>query len=165
MANGGLVLFTPHHAGVVVSDLDAAMDAYIENFGYTFFQFEVDEGNARLSAGSPSFKLQFGIGQPGLNFVELIQPIAGATLYSEYLAQNGPGLHHLGFSTMDLAGARDQFAAGGYSRLQDGNIRGLVEFSYYDAKDLGCIVEPLQFSCDLAGFLLQNARPYAHKSR
>ena len=153
-------MFTLHHAGIVVSDLDDAMKSFIENLGYRFFQFEVNEGNASLSESSATFSLSFGIGQLGLSFVELIQPVSGATLYSRYLDENGPGLHHLGYSALDLGAARKQFASSGYNCLQNGKINGLVEFSYYQAPDLACIVEPLQFSCDFATFLLQNAKPY-----
>jgi len=164
MSDSDLCIFTPHHVGIVVSDLETSMNAYIENFGYSFFQFEVNEGNASLSQSSPSFSLRFGLGQLGLNYVELIQPVSGTTLYSQHLVQRGPGLHHLAFAATDLAAARKQFAARGFTCLQDGSIHGLVDFSYYDAKELGCIVEPLQLSGDLVEFLLQNAQPYAGKS-
>jgi hypothetical protein len=160
MDNSRLTIFTPHHVGIVVSDLETAMDAYIANFGYTFFQFEVNEGSASLTESTPTFSLRLGVGQLGVNLIELIQPVSGTTLYSHYLAQRGPGLHHLGFSTTDLAAARKQFDTWGYRCLQNGTINGLVDFSYYDAATLGCIFEPLQLSFDLAAFLLQNARLY-----
>lgn len=153
-------LFTPHHAGIIVSDLNAAMSAYAANLKYTFFEFEVNEGNAVFSGSSAQFRLRLAIGQLDLSLIELIQPVSGTTIYSQYLAQYGPGLHHLGFSVIGLDGARSQMAARGYDCLQNGSIQGLVEFSYYDAKDLGCIIEPLELSCDLATFLLQNAHPY-----
>jgi hypothetical protein len=158
-------MFTPHHVGIVVSDLEAAMKGYIQDLGYRFFQFDVNEANASLSDSSATFSLRFGIGQLGLSFVELIQPVAGATLYSRYLDENGPGLHHLGYSALDLGAARKQFDSLGYNCLQNGKINGLVDFSYYQAPELACIVEPLQFSCDFATFLLQNAKAYPSESR
>jgi catechol 2,3-dioxygenase-like lactoylglutathione lyase family enzyme len=164
MAGSGLPIFTPHHVGIIVSDLDAAMNAYIGDLGYSFYQFEVNDGNATLPGSSPSFSLWFGLGQLGVNVIELIQPVSGTTVYSQHLADKGPGVHHLAFSTTDLAAARKGFAAQGYKCLQDGTIRGLVDFSYYDVPALGCVVEPLQLSCDLVAFLIQNAKPYVHKS-
>jgi hypothetical protein len=83
--------FMPHHAGVIVNDLDSAMDDFITNFGDTFFQFEVNQESARLSTGSSGFLLRLAIGQLGLNLVELIQPVSGDTLYSRRLAEQGPG--------------------------------------------------------------------------
>ncbi len=155
--------FMPHHAGVIVNDLDSAMDDFITNFGDTFFQFEVNQESARLSTGSSGFLLRLAIGQLGLNLVELIQPVSGDTLYSRRLAEQGPGLHHLAFSVTDLARARNQFDTRGPKCLHNGSIQGLVEFSYYDPLDSGCPVEPLQLSCDLMGFLLKNAEPYYGK--
>ena len=118
-------MFTPHHVGIVVSDIEAAMKGYIENLGYRFFQFEVNEGNASLSESSATFSLRFGMGQLGLSFVELIQPISGTTLYSKHLDENGPGLHHLGYSALDLGAARKQFTSSGYNCLQTGKSTGL----------------------------------------
>jgi methylmalonyl-CoA/ethylmalonyl-CoA epimerase len=159
--NGPSCSFTPHHAGIIVNDLEAAMDGYIANLGYSFFHFEVNAGNASLSVGSASFTLRLAIGQLGLNLVELIQPVSGDTLYSRRLDEEGPGLHHLAFAVDELTKARSQLEASGYICLQNGSIQGLVECSYYDAKELGCVVEPLQLSCDLTGFLLKNAKPYS----
>ena len=46
MATGTLNMLTPHHLGIVVADLDTAVYADIESFGYSFFQFTVNEGNS-----------------------------------------------------------------------------------------------------------------------
>ena len=165
MGNGNWFASTPHHVGLVVGDLTAAMNAYIEDFGYTFFQFEVNERNAALSGSSASFSLRFGIGQFGLNLIELIQPLSGTTIYSQHLTQRGPGLHHLAFSVSDLNAARQQLAARGYPCLQDGAIRGFVNFSYFEAQGMACIVEPLQLSADLLAFLAQSAETYLPKPR
>jgi len=160
MSDGQFGLLTPHHVGIVVSNLGAAMDAYIANFRYTFFQFEVNERNAQFTGASAAFTLRFGIGQLGASVVELIEPVSGTTLYSQHLAKKGPGLHHLAFSALDLDAARAAMAAKGYNCLQNGNIQDLVDFSYYEASELGCIVEPLSLRCDHPMFLLRNARPY-----
>jgi len=160
MSDGQACLFTPHHVGVVVSNLGAAMDAYIANFGYTFFHFEVNQRNAQFTGASAAFTLRFGIGQLGASVVELIEPLSGTTLYSQHLAEKGPGLHHLAFSVLDLDAARAALTGRGYNCLQNGNITDLVDFSYYEAAELGCIVEPLSLRCDFPAFLLQNAQPY-----
>lgn len=163
MCNAGLISSTLHHVGLVVSDLDAAMNGYRESFGYSFFQFEVNQGNATLSGSSSTFSLRFGIGQLGPSLIELIQPVSGTTIYSRYLAQRGPGLHHLAFSAADLAAARKQLAACGYPCALDGTIRGLVHFSYYEVRGMACVVEPLQLSCNLLALPAQNAQAYVPK--
>jgi len=161
MSNGGAFISTPHHAGLVVADLEAAMDFYSQNFGHTFFQFQVNQDNSTLSGSSSTFLLRLGIGQLGLGLIELIQPVTGSTIYSRYLAQRGPGLHHLAYSVTDLVAARKRLTSAGCPCLQDGTIRGLVDFSYYAAPEMAVIVEPLQFSCDLPAFLVRNAQAYA----
>lgn len=163
MSNRGPLSSTFHHVGMVVSDLEASMDTYIQNFGCSFFEFEVNQGNATLSKSSATFSLRLGIGEIGANLMELIQPVSGITTYSQHLQQYGPGLHHLGFAVTELNAARKQLADTGCTCIQDGSIRGLVDFSYYQGNQLAGIVEPLQFSFNLLGFLVQNARPYTPK--
>ena len=91
MGNSQSFLATPHHAGLIVCDLEAAMQAYVQDFGYNFFQFEVNQNNSSFTGSSPTFSLRLGIGQLGLNFIELIQPVSGTTLYSRHLEEKGPG--------------------------------------------------------------------------
>jgi hypothetical protein len=104
MADSGLPMFAPHHAGIVVSDLERAMNSYISDFGYIFYQFKINEMNATLAGSSAAFSLRFGLGQLGMSLLELIQPVSGATLYSQHLVQRGPGPHHLALSTLPDAG-------------------------------------------------------------
>lgn len=136
MSNSNSLVLTPHHTGIIVADLEAAMDAYLEDFSYGFFHFVVNEVNATLGGSSATFSVRIGMGQLGLNLIELIQPVSGTTLYSQHLAQKGTGLHHLGFSASDVGVARKQLEVRGYSCLQNGKINGLVDFSYYQSAEL-----------------------------
>lgn len=165
MMTGGLAAFlesslTPHHIGIVVSDLESAMDGYQAVLGAAFSVFEADETNSTFSGSSGTYRLRFGIGMAGATTIELIQPAAGVTYYSSYLAQHGPGLHHLAFGVKDIAAARAQLDAQGYTCLMNGSIHGLCSVSYYQAPRLACIIEPIQFSIDLPAFLLKNAKVY-----
>lgn len=157
-------LFTPHHLGIVVSNLEKAMDGYQATLGLSFSVFEATEANSSFSGSGEQFCLRFGIGLLGSTMIEIIEPAAGTTYYSAYLAQHGPGLHHLAFSVLDIHAARSKLDARGCRSLMSGNIQGLCEVSYYDAPDLACVIEPIQFSMELPAFLLKNAAPYLGKS-
>lgn len=140
------------------------MDAYQATLGSDFSVFETTEDNSSFSGSSAEFRLRFGIGALGRAMVELIEPAAGTTYYSNYLAQHGPGLHHLAFSVLDLKAARSKLDAQGRRCLMSGSIQGLCEVSYYDVPDLACVVEPIQFSMEFPAFILKNAAKYAGKS-
>lgn len=80
--------------------------------------------------------------------VELIQPLAGPSLYQEFTAGGGMGLHHMGvfvpnldeaIALMNDRGYRVTQTARGYGAGGDGG------FAYFDTdKDLGLVVEAIE---------------------
>jgi hypothetical protein len=146
--------------GIVVPELETAMDAYFENFGVRFQVFEVDETICQFSGSTRRFGVRFGLAQLGSLSIELIQPVSGRTVYQEFLKQNGAGIHHLGFYTLRLSAARKKLDNRGYTVLMEGRIDGVADFAYYKAHDLHCIVEPLELSGQLPAFLARNASIY-----
>ena len=68
--------------------------------------------------------------------VELIQPVAGESLYAEFLADHpAGGLHHVAFETDDLDAS---VAAAGLPVLSEGSMGGeLMRFAYLDGSAHG----------------------------
>lgn len=57
----------------------------------------------------------------------------GESIYSEFLAAHGPGLHHVCFEVDDMAAACEQGEADGLPVLMRGEIGGgFMEFAYLD---------------------------------
>ena len=146
--------------GLVVPDLKPAMDGYISTLGVTFQVFEVDESNSSFSGSSAAFRLRFGIALMGLSSIQLIQPVAGETIYSDHLRTRGPGMHHIGVYVTSVDAASDELRQRGYSKLMAGHIDRLGRFAYFDAPDLHTIVEPLQLSIGLPCFLAEKSCTY-----
>jgi hypothetical protein len=78
--------------------------------------------------------------------LELIQPLEGKTIWSDFLAERGPGLHHIRFNVPDEAALSAYLKTKGIGKTQEG--AGIREGSYwanYDTEKLaGFIVEILQ---------------------
>lgn len=146
--------------GIVVADVQAAMDAYLAQFATVFHVFDVDETMARFSGSSPTFRTQFALGQVGATSIELIQPMSGTTIHSEFLERHGPGLHHLGTYAVNLRSSRTRLNRRGYPLLMEGSIDDACEFAYYRAEDMGIILETLHLSPRLPLFLARRARLY-----
>jgi glyoxalase/bleomycin resistance protein/dioxygenase superfamily protein len=146
--------------GIVVPDLKTAMDGYIASLGVTFQVFQVDESMADFSGSSPQFRIRFAVAPAGLSSIELIQPVAGTTIYSVHLQARGPGIHHLGVYVDSLPDAKKGLRQRGYKALLEGSIRNLGQFAYFEAPDMHCIVEPLELSPGLALFVAENAEWY-----
>jgi methylmalonyl-CoA/ethylmalonyl-CoA epimerase len=146
--------------GIVVPDLKAAMDGYISALGVTFQVFEVDETSSAFSGSSAAFRIRIGVALMGLSSIELIQPVAGTTIYSEHLRNRGPGHHHIGVYVPSIDIAADELRQRGYPMLMEGHIDRLGRFAYFDAPDLHTIVEPLQLSIGLPCFLAEKSCSY-----
>jgi hypothetical protein len=65
--------------------------------------------------------------------LELIQPVTGVSIYTEFLERSGGGLHHLCFETADLDETLRSAAAQGMDVVQRGDMaHGAIRFAYLD---------------------------------
>ena len=152
-----------HHVEIVVPDLNSAMDAYIAALNVGFSVFEVDETGSVFSGSSESFRLRIGVGSLGATAIELIQPVSGETIHSRFLAEKGPGLHHMGFWVASLRNATKHLEGLRYKSLMEGSIHGLARFAYYESAQLHCIIEPLEVELGFPVFLARHATVYGQK--
>jgi methylmalonyl-CoA/ethylmalonyl-CoA epimerase len=87
------VLTRIDHLGVAVQDLDAAIALYTERLVMPLVHRERIE-----EAGIEAVLLEIGE-----SHVELLAPIRGDGMLTEFLAEHGPGLHHVAYVTEDIA--------------------------------------------------------------
>jgi hypothetical protein len=73
------------------------------------------------------------LGYSGDLQLELIEPIAGSSIYTEFLDANGPGLHHVCFAVDDLDASCVAAEGAGVPVLMRGSMMdGEIEFAYVD---------------------------------
>jgi len=78
------------------------------------------------------------LGYAGDLQLELIQPVEGPSIHSEFLAERGPGLHHVCFEVDDVAAACAAAEAAGLPVLMRGSMMdGEIEFAYVDGSAAG----------------------------
>lgn len=82
--------------------------------------------------GAPAdFSAHISMSYVGDLQLELIQPVTGDSLYAEFLAERGPGLHHACWYVDDLA--ETLHAAGDPEVLSGGSMAGgEIEFAYLE---------------------------------
>jgi len=94
---------------------------------------------------SYSMRLAFAGEAPEL---ELIEPVDGESLYSEWLAERGEGLHHLAVVVDSLDDAIAALEAAGYPNIQSGHgfaPNGKGGYAYFDTTHaLGFILEAVE---------------------
>ena len=136
---------------LIVPDLDSALrqwslvlgrsDWYIVTYGpdnVARLTYQGEPGNCR-------FRLAFAGRAPQ---IELIEPLRGPSIYHDWVAERGYGLHHLGFRVPSVQAAMDRATADGIKILQSGQGYGLDGdggFAYLDTQErLGVILEAIE---------------------
>lgn len=139
-----------YQVGLVVRDLDSSVEHYrntlgIQTWGYMLLDDSVlVEPTYRGKPAKHRFKVAFGMMGPMQ--IELIQPLEGETIYSDFLREHGEGVHHLGHVRVDnLAQAIQTFEQEGFPCIQSGRVAAGGGYAYMDTvKSLGVITELLE---------------------
>ena len=126
----------------VVSDLAAAEDAMRASLGCSaFVDLPATDLDYELRGAQVSCAIALGFARSGNMQVELLHPVRGQGLHVEFLASNGPGLHHFGVLVAALDAVIAQAEAAGFPKLM-GSTFGSLSFAYLDTFDaLGVYVE------------------------
>lgn len=149
----------------VVDDIESAEGFHTEHFGVGKWtrmpdvRFGPEEATYR---GAPAdFTAHVSLAYAGDLQLELIQPVSGESIYTEFLDRTGAGrswshggLHHLCFETDDLAAAVERAHAAGLEIVQQGVMAGgLMSFAYVDGARWGApYVEIVELTDDMRAF-------------
>ena len=104
-----------HHLGIAVRDLDASIEQYATLFGAT-----VEHRETVGEQGVEAASLRVGPSR-----VELLRPLGPDTPVGKFLANRGPGLHHVAFEVADLAAELDRLRADGVHLIDESPRLGL----------------------------------------
>jgi catechol 2,3-dioxygenase-like lactoylglutathione lyase family enzyme len=126
----------------VTENLDATAALLSRGFGVGEWtrlpEIHFDPEHCRFRGRPADFVVDVALAYAGELQLELIQPVRGESIYTEFLARSGPGLHHLCFEVDDLAAARESALAEGLEVVQAGSMMGgAMEFAYLDGSAHG----------------------------
>jgi catechol 2,3-dioxygenase-like lactoylglutathione lyase family enzyme len=141
----------PTQIGILVEDIDRAERRYGELFGIRSWRRYLYDGESvpvrryRGQEGAWAMKLSMSGDSPQ---VELIEVVAGPSIYQEFLDEKGPGMHHLGVFVDSLEQATEAMKDRGFEVIQEGSGHGLDgdgAFAYYDTtNELGVFIEAIE---------------------
>lgn len=137
---------------ILVPDLMAAIRHYHADFGigpwdiYTYAKTLVSEMTYH---GKPAnYAMKIGLSYFGPMRIELIQPLSGESVYADFIAEHGYGVHHFGLLVDDMADALAQASEAGYAMTMDGagfGLDGDGHYAYLDTEDrLGVTLELIE---------------------
>jgi methylmalonyl-CoA/ethylmalonyl-CoA epimerase len=116
-----------HHLGVAVDDLDEALVTYERLFGA-----RLEHRETVPEQGVEAASLRIGGGR-----VELLASLGEETPVGRFLADRGPGMHHVAYEVEDVGAALDELSANGAELIDDRPRQGLfgleVAFVHPDA--------------------------------
>lgn len=91
------------HVGVIVRDMDRAIEHYRSLGIGPFKQWETDtRTDDNIETEPVDFKIKIAMVQMGPVKMELIQPVEGESVQQKHLDSRGEGLNHVGFQVGDL---------------------------------------------------------------
>jgi methylmalonyl-CoA/ethylmalonyl-CoA epimerase len=134
---------------VVCRDLPATMETYTKLLGWGpwhVYRHEAPRLHDTVVRGEAVDYTMLGAEtQVGSVGFELLQPLEGPSIYKEWLAEHGEGLHHFAVMLHDAGESTDlkaRFAEVGASVLMGGRIGETIEFFYLDTEpSLKVIIE------------------------
>lgn len=128
---------------ILVPDLDAAMKNFHERFGigpwsvYTYDKKFVP--NQTRFGKDTEYSSRIGLANIGNLRIELIQPLEGDTVYSDYIKKHGYGVQHFGVVVPDMDEALDKAREVGLDVTMEGSgfgPDGDGHYAYLDTEDL-----------------------------
>ncbi len=141
------------HVGMVVRDLDAAMEGFWRNSGIGPWKVYVNSAPPLtcIYHGRPaSYQVRVAIAKSGSILLELIQYLAGDSIHRDFVESGREGVEHLGIYVPDLDAALQTYLDNGVRVLQaaDGmGIKGDGRYAYLDTEPtVGTILELVQES-------------------
>lgn len=100
--------------GIVVRDLErtrASIERYLAIGPFKVFEF--DQKAITADGSEISSRIKVGLAESGPVQIELIEPIRGENIYTEFLSKRGEGLHHLAYEVDSFAIVEALERAGG----------------------------------------------------
>ena len=135
-----------YQLGYVVSDIERACGHYESVFGTGPFSDVIDVNmDGAILRGKPvDTTIKVAFVQSGDLQIELIQPVGGDNLYTEFLQTRGEGIHHLGYRVEDMEAMRAVFTEKVGEPVFYRHM-GIMEFAYYDTSEVGGLM--IEFLC------------------
>jgi len=143
-AEATIDLPAPQHFGIVVRDIQKAVEYYTATWGlgpWTFIDNNPTKEN--MFVGEP-FKLTVAMAEWGPVVVELLQPVEGTSVWSEFLHEHGEGLHHICHVVPNFDEVVTQYEERGFKMLAGARFSPTIRWCYFQTTPGGLIQEFLE---------------------
>jgi len=120
---------------LIVKDIEKTVENYWGLFGigpWQFYTYGKPLVKRMTRNGKPTeYKMRIALANIGSLRIELIQPLEGDTVYSEFVQKHGYGVHHVGVLVNNMEDAVKKANKAGLVVTQDGGGFGLDDDGHY----------------------------------
>ncbi len=133
------------HIGIACRDLDRAIGLYQATFGLEVASLEVNEEQGVREAMMQVGAGRAGVGELGVGYVQLLEPLAPDTPVGKFLARRGEGLHHVGYGVADVRQALTAIGGTGIRLIDERPRHGSMgaSIAFLHPADLGGVLTEL----------------------
>jgi methylmalonyl-CoA/ethylmalonyl-CoA epimerase len=134
----GLFNKVPEQVAFVTDDLDETARQLSAAFGLGPWDGYIYTGSYlpnRVYRGKPGRFVSRTCGCRSNPMVEIIQPIEGPSIFTEFLEKHGPGLHHVAYFVKSLDAVREHMRKLGIAEVQGGGGHGMDgdgQFAFFE---------------------------------
>ncbi|WP_420466679.1 VOC family protein [Panacagrimonas sp.] len=135
---------------VVTQELERTLEGFVRmGIGpWRVYTFSPETVRDQTYMGEPArYSMRLALATSGTMMWEVIQPLDGPNIYTDFIESHGEGVHHVGQSCNGLSydAQFEKFAAAGRKMIQSGTWKG-VRYAYFSTEDLiGTTVEIFDF--------------------
>ena len=133
------------HVGIACRDLDMTVELYRATFGLEVASLEVNEEQGVREAMMQVGAGLAGVGELGVGYVQLLEPLAPDTPVGKFLARRGEGLHHVGYGVSDVRQALAAIGGTGIRLIDERPRHGSMgaSIAFLHPADLGGVLTEL----------------------
>jgi catechol 2,3-dioxygenase-like lactoylglutathione lyase family enzyme len=131
-----------NHIGVVVKNADTTVRMFCDLLGASpgdIFDYSTTKDTVLI--GEP-FSLRIGVVKLGTVTFEFLQPVAGRSIWADFLQKSGEGLHHMAFTVSDWDNKLSYLKNSGATLLAGASVEQFdgKRWAYLDMKTVGSLV-------------------------
>jgi methylmalonyl-CoA/ethylmalonyl-CoA epimerase len=133
------------HVGIACRNLEKAIGLYQATFGLEVVSLEVNEEQGVREAMMQVGKGPAGVGELGVGYVQLLEPLAPDTPVGKFMARRGEGLHHIGYGVSDVRQALAAIGGTGIRLIDERPRHGSMgaSIAFLHPGDLGGVLTEL----------------------
>jgi len=135
--------------GIVVRDVQAMAETFYQTLGigpFRLMEWPIPGIDPQSTYhGQPrSYRARLGFARAGAAQIELIEPLDDQSIWSDFLASHGPGLHHFRFTVANFDETVAALQAAGFKNIASGTGAHVgSRWANFDTADLleGIVIE------------------------